>query len=321
MPFKDIKGQDKPIEILKSYFKNPSLSAAYLFTGQEGVGKFLAAKNFAKALNCLNEGEDACGVCPSCLKIDKGLHPDVHFIAPEDTDIIRIEDIRNLKKDVFLKPYEAKKRVFIINDAHTLNAEAANALLKVLEEPPPHNLIILVTPKPGLLFKTVVSRCRIIKFAPLKRENLKNILFKDYSLHNHLAHFLAYFSEGRIGAALRLKDTDILSRKNKIIDGFIGLNKQGLENTIVEGRQNLRDCLNILAAWFRDLYLLKTGLGHCELINLDRKSELLVSAGRYNFSELDKILENISDALFYTGHNINAKLLLSNLRMQVLWKR
>ena len=327
MPFKDIKGQDKPIQILKGYIKQSSVLGGYLFSGPEGIGKGLVAKTLAKAVNCQEDILDSCDRCASCLKIDKQQHPDVQYISGSGSlgidngasDAIKIENIRQLKKDISLKPYEAKKKVFIIDNAHNLTAEAAGAILKILEEPPGNSLMILISSRPTLLFKTIISRCKIIRFPPLPRVELKEILKKDYGLDHNLAHFLAYFCEGRIGSALRLKDADILTTKNRIIDQFIFLNKLSPENISAQNREDISKQFNILAAWFRDIYLIKIGLLHSELINLDRKTELLRSINRYTSFDLDEILNSISDSLLYLGQNINIKLLLSNLKAE-LWK-
>ena len=318
MSLKNIKGQDRPIRILKGYLKSAGLQGAYLFTGEEGIGKLLAAENLAKALNCLNEEQDSCDHCPSCIKIDKREHPDVHSIGL-DSDTIKIDSIRVLKKEIGLRPYEAKKKVFIVNNAHNLSSEAAGAILKVLEEPPRDTIIILVTAKPALLFKTIISRCKIIKFSPLKRAELKEILKQDYSLNDDTAHFLAYFCEGRIGYALRLKETDILKEKNEIIDLFTISGNSGIENARLQNRENLRSQLNILTSWFRDIYLIKTGTAHSELINFDRKAELLKHMNRYTLFDVDEIIKSISDSMLFLGQNVNVKLLLSNLKAEI-WK-
>lgn len=314
MSFQDIKGQDQPISILKNYLRDKSVSCSYLFIGPQGLGKFLAAKTLAKALNCSEADSDGCGQCASCLKIEKNQHPDVHIYAPEpDYQSIKIEDIRQLQKEINLKAYEARKKVFIIDDAHNLTAEAANALLKTLEEPAGDSLIILVTSKPNLLFKTIVSRCKVIKFYPLKRSRLQEIISRDYSCDERLAHFLAYFCEGRIGTAISLKDADVLNAKNRIIDEII-LSRSGPVYRSGPDREELRKCLNVLATWFRDIYMLKIGMPQIELINFDRKNDLLKSAGLYSFAGLDDIIRFISDAFLYLEQNINPRLLLSNLK-------
>jgi DNA polymerase-3 subunit delta' len=319
MSFKDIKGQNKPIEILKSYLASASLEGAYLFTGEEGIGKYLVAWNLAKAANCLNRNDDSCDTCSSCLKIDKNQHPDVHCIETVDSDAIKIEYVRQLKKEINLRPYEGKKKVFIINDAHLLTAEAANALLKTLEEPPQNSLLILISAKPALLLKTIISRCKTIRFFSLGRAELEELLKKEHGLDNNRSHFLAYFSEGRLGTALRLKDTDIVREKNRIIDELALSGKTGSEHLPSQDRETVRSCLNILATWFRDIYLIKTGAPHSDLINLDRKDALLESMSRYTWFELDESIKVVSEALLSLEQNINVKLLLSHVRWE-LWK-
>jgi len=303
MSFDNIKGHDSPIKLLRDCMMQGRLASSHLFIGPEGIGKRLTAITFAKALNCEAGQFNSCDNCPSCLKIEKLQHADLHLVG--EAEATKIEDIRRLQKDISLKPYEAKVKVFIIDNAHNLTAEAANALLKILEEPTANSAIILISSKPALLFKTIISRCQIIKFSPLPRQELEVILKKDYSLDTAYAHFLAYFCEGRLGFALQLKDSDILNQRDRLINE---LSFQGLE-----GKEEIRFSLNMLAVWFRDVYLAKAGTSSEELINSDRHKELLKFTHNYSFGQLDKIFKTISDSLLYLEQNINTRLLLSNL--------
>jgi len=312
MSFSTIKGQIGPINILKKYIEQSCLAGGYLFTGPQGIGKKLVAKTLAKTVNCLEAGLDSCDACISCKKIDNNQHPDVHIIEAEEACEIKIEYIRQLQKEINLKPYEAKVKVFIIDDAHNLTAEASNALLKILEEPPKNSLIILISDKQALLFKTIISRCKILKFAALKRAELEIILKEDYSVEKNLAHFLAYFSEGSFGTALKFKDRDIMREKNKIIDSFVLSRKGGFENLSIQNREEVSGYFNILATWFRDIYLIKVGLPHSEIINFDRRDELLKSMSEFSFSDLNEILSSISESILSLGQNMNVKLVLHN---------
>lgn len=311
MPFDHIKGQDKVIEQLKVFLKQSRLASSLLFAGPEGVGKKLTAITLAKAKNCLNDSFDACSGCVSCSKIDKLIHPDIHFIA-EAADV-KIDDIRALKRKAGLVPYEANSKVFIIDNAHTMTPEASGALLKVLEEPTQKTMIILISHKPAKLLKTIISRCQVIKFSPLPRDTLREILKNDYNLDVNFAHFLAYFSEGRLGYALRIKGSDIFQDKNRAIDEFCISDNLRLQDPPEYTKEELKEKLNLLAVWFRDVYLVKAGLPIQEAINYDRRQDLLKSVNQYSFAALDAKLKIISDSLMYLQQNINTRLLLSNL--------
>ena len=318
MRFSDVLGHDRSLSIIKAHLANSHFSGAYIFSGPEGIGKRMVAKIIAKQLNCTEQVDRPCGACSSCLKIQKEEHPDLHIIQHGQSQI-KIEDIRDILRQANFRPYEGAVKVFIIDNAHKLNSEAANSLLKVLEEPPADVLIILITHKPQNIIKTVLSRCKVIKFCPLIRAQLETVLIKNYALDKATAHFLAYYAEGRLGLALRLKDTPLLQEKNKIFDSFILSSKPLDRNIMGQSKEQLQVCLNILASWFRDIYLLKCGASDEEIIHLDRHSDLLKLIPKFSFKRLDDIMATLSESSLYLEKNINSKLLLHNLGAQ-LWK-
>jgi DNA polymerase-3 subunit delta' len=318
MSFSSIKGQEKAIGMLKGYIQQARFEGGYLFSGPQGVGKKAVAKILAKIVKCSEGIPDSCDKCASCLKIENNQHPDIHVMEHEDSEI-KIEFIRQLQREISLRPFEAKRKVFIIDNAHNLTAEASNALLKILEEPIGNSLIILISDKPQLLFKTIISRCKSLKFPPLSRGELEAVLKNDYGLDNNTAHFLAYFSEGRLGRALKLKDSDIIREKNIIIDNMALSSKPNFNSLNAPDKDQIRSYLNILATWFRDIYLIKIGMPHSEIINSDRKEDLLKIMAKFSFSDLNDILCSISDSIIYLTQNINNKLVLYNLGAQI-WK-
>jgi DNA polymerase III subunit delta' len=315
MSFEQIRGQDKPIAILKGYLEQDRLRGGYLFIGPESVGKKMAARNLAKAANCLTATIGPCDSCASCAKIDKGTHPDVSVIENGSEDI-KIESIRELQRLINYRPYEGRKKVFIIDNAHRLTAEAANAILKILEEPPQNSVLLLITDKPGLLFKTVISRCKIIKFCALERGALKKVLKTDHHISEEAAHFLSFFCEGKIGQALALKDTPLLADKNAVIDWFIFSKKNSLHHG-GQTKDDVRSDLNILSTWFRDVYVLKAGMPDTEVINYDRAKDLLKAADKASFAELNNAMEFIATAMLRLDQNVNIKLLLNNMESEL----
>ncbi len=314
----EILGQDLPLGIINSYIEKNKFFGGYIFSGPEGVGKKLVAQFIAQKLNCLSDAAGPCGSCPSCLKIKKSEHPDVHFLGSLD-EAVKIDDIRNLQRQANLKPYEGKMKVFIIDNAHKLNLESANSLLKILEEAPPQSLIILITHQGQKILKTIVSRCKMIKFSPLGRGVLETVLVKNYALPKDFAHFLAFYTEGRLGLALRLKDSDIFAQQNRLFDAFV-LSSRPLDPSLSgQTKENLQGFLSILASWFRDIYLLKAGVQAQEIIHSDRQNDLLKLTLKFSFKQLDEIMNTISESALYLENNINSKLILHNLGAQ-LWK-
>ena len=314
MRFSDVLGHERQLSIIQAYLANSRFSGAYIFSGPEGIGKRMVAKIIAQQLNCTALDNRPCNSCSCCLKIQKEAHADLHIIQNGQSQI-KIEDIRGILRQASFRPYEGAFKVFIMDNAHKLNSEAANSLLKVLEEPPKDALIILVTHQPQNIIKTVLSRCKMIKFSPLIRSQLEEILIKNYALDKTTAHFLAFYAEGRLGLALRLKDTPLLQEKNKIFDSFLLSSKPPDQGILNQSKEQIQACLNILASWYRDIYLLKCGLPDQEAIHLDRRSDLLKLIPRFSFKQLDGIISALSESSWYLEKNINSKLLLHNLLM------
>ena len=242
MSWEEIKGQDRAISFLKNVLIEGKLSGAYLFVGPEGVGKRLTAKNFAKMLNCEQGGNsfDCCDECPSCLKIDNFNHPDVNWIETlKDARKISIEQVRNIKKEIALRPYEGKTKIYVTLKAELLSEEASNCLLKTLEEPPAHATLILTTSDIKRLLPTIISRCRIVKFSCLSPEKVGEILKRRLNISPVTATFLANFCEGRLGKAIELKDRDILNEKNDVINQLTTYNLQFKQ---IEPEEKWRRC-------------------------------------------------------------------------------
>ena len=166
--WKDIIGHEEPIRQLKGYIESGKIPHALLFAGPRGLDKAKTAVEFFKALNCLASPGDPCQACGTCLKAERGAHPDLHLIRPgEDRARILVEEIRDIIAETGLKPFEARTRVIIIEPAERMNEASSNALLKTLEEPPDGSLLILVSHNPSLLIPTLVSRCQLIRFTPM----------------------------------------------------------------------------------------------------------------------------------------------------------
>ena len=170
LTFRDVVGQEHVKEPLERALREGRLAHAYLFSGPRGVGKTTTARLLAMAVGCQGEGERPCGLCPHCQAVQKGVHPDVVEIDAASNN--SVEDVRELKERILLAPLSAPRKVFILDEAHMLSKSAFNALLKTLEEPPPHVLFVFATTEPERMPPTILSRTQHYRFRRLREEEI-----------------------------------------------------------------------------------------------------------------------------------------------------
>lgn len=282
--FREILGQERALGYLKMALKQGRLAHAYLFLGPEGVGRAATALALAGVLNCAAptpEGE-ACGECPSCRRLKAGTHPDFHLIRPTSESRqpqIKIEQIREFRKLTAYPPLGGGWRVAVIKPAAAMRVEAANALLKTLEEPPKQHLIILTAAQEGDLFPTLVSRCQKLAFAPLPAALIQGELEKRGQPPAQAA-LVAALSGGSLGKALAHDLEPLLSQRDQVLADLRGLGEQG-DAGVLDWAQRLAknvpeaDAFLLLAElWYRDLLLLNTGARPETLAHRDRQAEL-----------------------------------------------
>ena len=309
MSFKDIIGQDKAISILLRTIQRGRVPSSYIFSGESGIGKKLAAMNLAKALNCLGSGQaeesrglldnpealsggphseiDACDKCPSCRKIDKGIHPDFLLIGP-DSGQIRIEEIRAIDDALSLKAFEGRYKIVIVDDADTMNQYAANAFLKTLEEPPEDSLLVLISSNPEHLPDTIKSRCSRLNFTPLSDEACAIVIEKVFQQQ---ASINAQGKKKKDGPSKTSGPTDSqtvsllvrlsMGRPGYAVSGglpeerewFFGLLK-GMLNAEKDGwssREEMERWFDFILLLLRDMTILKITRNESGLINKDLK--------------------------------------------------
>ncbi len=269
--FQSILGQDQSIRILTAFLQKNAIPNGLLFAGINGIGKSSAAAVFAMACNCRCQEAGAdyhatapCGQCRSCRKILSESHPDVIWIKPGGSQRIKIDQIRNLRRILALRPSEARMRVVIIRSAECMNAAAANALLKILEEPPVHTVFILTVRQPADLPPTIVSRCQRLRFVPLADRHIQTLLTTQAGLDDNQAAVITAMAGGSAGRAMALAARD----------GHIGWAAQrdcliaacgaggarltpahllALAQILSEDQDRLADYLDIMQSWFRDV--------------------------------------------------------------------
>lgn len=320
MSFRNIKGQDNAIGFLKRTIQQDRIAHAYIFFGPGGVGKKLTALNFAKALNCVDPSKNgACGECASCKKIDALNHPDILLLELEkEESFIKIDRIREIIKDIGLKPYEGRKKVYIIDNADAMRHDAANALLKTLEEPASESILILITEKLKALLPTVISRAQVLKFYPLAKEELERILMSEYKMDKTSSHVLSCLSSGRLGESLKYKSSSFIDKRSLVINGL--MNRTLFNSDLGElSKSDLRLYLDIMLTWYRDIMITKAGFeGTDALVNIDREAAILNEAGRTEFGKLENAIRQIILTNSFLDQSANAKLAMAVLGVKLM---
>lgn len=337
--FDAIKDQDQPIRILTAFFNAGKIPHAMLFTGSDGVGKKTTALAFAMLCNCTCTGEGVaaaassvmprgagpCGKCRACKKIVADSHPDIIRMAPAG-QFIRIAQVRELLQVLAMKPYEASLRVVIISDVHTMNPEAGNALLKVLEEPPDRTILILTARGTADLLPTIVSRCRRIRFNPLTRQSLVDMLMKNLSLPRETASVLASMANGGYGRALSLHRNNRLHHRHWLLEagGFLEGSPSAkrpipvlmaVAARLAENKHQLMETMDILTSIYRDLAVSRFHRGH--LMNEDMAGRIQSAAEQMRDTDiLDKIKE-IETAEKLIAANANTRLTVERLLLRL----
>ncbi|NLT95137.1 MAG: DNA polymerase III subunit delta' [Clostridia bacterium] len=326
MALKDIRGQDTAIQMLKNCIINKHVSHAYLFQGPEGVGKKAVALAFAQALNCLDlqtdqslpvlswSEIDGCGCCLSCRKAQKGNHPDIHVIEPEKYTI-KIEQIRKLRGSVFYKCYEGLYKVIIIDGAHYMTIEAANSLLKVLEEPPENTVFILVSSEPGKLPDTIISRCQQIQFQPLSTHIIEELLKDNRPEQGGDLALAAGLAGGSLAKARELLEGgEILIQRQETLEFIQKVWERSWSEIILwcekwdKEKQKVKNILEILGFWYRDLLVYRTTGREEILINQDYLAD--IKRCTLSLTKINNALLLINKSIKQLEYNVSPRLTL-----------
>lgn len=325
-------GYPEALQRLQQELAQERISHAYLVVGPPQVGKRVLALDLAQALNC--EGDNPpCGLCPHCLKTVSGTHPDVQVLglqydqkAERLRKEIGIDQVRALQHDAGLHPFWGKYRVFIVDEAQRLSSEAANCLLKTLEEPPAACIMVLLVTDERSLPSTVVSRCRKIYMYPLARGRVERALLEQGATEEE-ARLLSRLSRGRLGWALAAREdarqmesrASGLDALKKTLDG--GLPErfkvaEGMAGLYYKDRDALDRSLQMWLGWWRDLLLVRGG--HKEGIdNVDQEEGLGNWSGQLAMQDIVAFIRAILDTMDGLERNVNPRLALEALMLRI----
>jgi DNA polymerase-3 subunit delta' len=313
-----IVGQSRAVETLKSGIATGRLPHALLFTGPPGVGKTTLGLELAKALNCTGD-EPPCGFCVHCRQIQSGAHPDVTIVEPaEGKDSIAIAQVRALREAASLKPFQARFKVVIITGAEALTAQAADALLKTLEEPQPQVRVILTATDAEGLPATVVSRCRVVTLGPVEANAIRDLLMERGEPVER-ATDLARLARGNVGWALRAaKQPKLATQREEAVERLSGVFGMSLserldlaESLMTErkDRAAARRNLELLLALTRDLLRVREGLPPV-LASGGGATRLQTAARGYSLADIEYWLSGTKLVMDRVDSNVDPRLAL-----------
>ncbi|MBI2852198.1 MAG: DNA polymerase III subunit delta' [Chloroflexi bacterium] len=327
-------GQERAVSFLKAALGKGSLAHAYLFVGPAHVGKMTLALNLAQALNC--EAADApCGHCTSCLRVASGSHADIQVLGLRDAapgngvspTEIGIDHIRQLQHSASLPPFEGKYKVFIIGDAEFLSTEAANCLLKTLEEPASKVVFILLTAHEQRLLATIISRCQRLELLPLPAAEIAKALNEKWGVEPARAALLARLSHGCPGWAVSaVSDEILIQQRDERLDELLTVIGADLETRFEcaarwsgqsnQNRQTVWDRLELWLDWWRDLLLVKSS-SEAMVTNIDRLDLLAGLAKNYSLTQISDVIKSIQSARGQIRQNANLQLVLEVLMLNL----
>lgn len=358
-------GQQRVKNILLSALRTNRLPHAYLFAGNEGVGKDAMALELARVLHCEKKNEEACGECASCLKLNTLQHPDVKFITAlpvgksEKSDdppmekltaadvesvreqyklkgenpyhriaiaranIIKINSIRDVRRESAMSSLYGGKKVFIISNTDEMGDEASNTLLKTLEEPPGDTLLILTTSRPETLLQTIISRCQLVRFDPLTEGDIRAALMEREQVEDSKATLVARLANGSYVRALELLKDDVDGLRQDVVNfvrttltgNAVAISEQVEQLASSKDREFVVRFLTLMLIWFRDAFVLLQG---GSIINLDQQEDLKRFTAKFPDANLNDVMNAVeqSISLIYKNGYIPLTLLQLTVRLR-----
>lgn len=328
MAIRKLVGNERLHEALCHAIVRDRLPHALLFAGPDGVGKRTTALELAKAVTCETpQAGDACDACPSCLRADSKEHSDIRVFEP-DGAFLKIAQMRDMAREAQYHPFEGRRRVIVVDRAHQMRDEAANAILKTLEEPPPTSLIVLVTDQPYAILETIRSRCQTLRFAPVPAEEIERYLAANYRRPSDETRLLSRIAAGRIGRALAT-DLSVYREHRKEMLGLIEVLADDADRLrLMKAAQYLGDVgkkdksafdarLDLFVALCRDLYALALGGSTDDIANVDVALRLQQVAGSVTPARIASWVEAVNRLREQLRQNVNRQLALESVLLGI----
>ncbi len=324
--FKDIIGQEQIKEHLTNAIEQGKISHAYVINGERFSGKEFIANVFAMALQCEHpDGVEPCQECHSCKQALSANQPDIIRVTHEKPNTIGVDDIRTqINTDIAIKPYSSPRKIYIIQEGEKMTAQAQNALLKTLEEPPAYAVILILTTNVDALLPTILSRCVVLNMKPVRDDLVKKYLMEELQIPDYKANVCVAFARGNLGKAKQLASSEEFDH---IKEEAVSMLKyvQDMEinemlaavKKIQEYKFDVDDYLDILAIWYRDVLLFKATNDANHLIFKEEIQYIKKCADRCAYEGIEDILKALDKAKSRLKANVNFELTMELLLMAI----
>ena len=322
--FKDVIGHENIIGHFKSSIERGKVAHAYLIHGEKGTGKKLLAGLFAKTLQCESGGTDPCGTCRSCLQCDTGNQPDIIWVTHEKSTVISVDDIREqVNKDIIVRPYSSRYKIYIIPEAELMNPQAQNALLKTIEEPPEYAVIMLLTNNIGKMLPTIISRCITLNLKPVGELDMLDYLSK-LGIPLTKAKFCVGFAFGNLGKAVRLATSEEYNEiKQDCVQILKNVNKMEVYELVeavkkmAKYKLDVYDYIDLMMMWYRDLLMLKVSGSPDKLLFKEEYATLKQQANYISFEGIENVLEAMDKVKIRLDANVNFDIAMELLLLTI----
>ncbi len=311
--FSEIVGHEQIKEHMQAAIRDKKPFHAYLFQGEEGVGKEALARTFAAGLQCQSESADKpCKECVSCRQMESGNQPDVIWVTREKASL-GVDEIRDqLCNTMDIKPFSSPYKIYLVPEAEKMTEAAQNALLKTIEEPPEYGIVILMTSNISALLPTIQSRCLTMEFRPLSTAVVESYVKEHCQVPDYQARASAAFAQGNLGKAMRYaKSEDFIERKDHIISLLRHVEQMDLSEMLAvikdlgTRKDEVRDYIDLMVLWYRDVLLFKATKDINQLLFQDEASYISREASHRSYEKIEEILQAFEKAKVRLRANVN----------------
>ena len=311
--FSEIVGHEQIKEHVQAAIRDKKPFHAYLFQGEEGVGKEALARTFAAGLQCQSESADKpCKECVSCRQMESGNQPDVIWVTREKASL-GVDEIREqLCNTMDIKPFSSPYKIYLVPEAEKMTEAAQNALLKTIEEPPEYGIVILMTSNISALLPTIQSRCLTMEFRPLSTAVVESYVKEHCQVPDYQARASAAFAQGNLGKAMRYaKSEDFIERKDHIISLLRHVEQMDLSEMLAvikdlgTRKDEVRDYIDLMVLWYRDVLLFKATKDINQLLFQDEASYISREASHRSYEKIEEILQAFEKAKVRLRANVN----------------